>query len=171
MPLAHSYHLHNPHPPPPCTAPQTSLTTPPLTLPSLHHPSPSLHYTTPHPPFTIPPLTLSSLHHPHTAPTTPPLTLSSLHRPSHCPHYTTPSHCPHCTTPQPPFTTQPLTLPPTLHLHPSRAGITSVFNVQQRGEHPHCGPGLDPSSGFTYPTELFMQRKSEYSHQTHTDIH
>lgn len=44
----------------------------------------------------------------------------------------------------------------------SRAGITSVFNVQQRGEHPHCGPGLDPSSGFTYATEVFMQHKSEW---------
>ncbi|XP_072292010.1 protein tyrosine phosphatase domain-containing protein 1 [Eucyclogobius newberryi] len=37
-----------------------------------------------------------------------------------------------------------------------RLNIRSIINMQQPGEHSHCGPPLDPSSGFTYSPQLFM---------------
>ncbi|CAL1592168.1 unnamed protein product [Knipowitschia caucasica] len=37
-----------------------------------------------------------------------------------------------------------------------RLKIRSIINMQQPGEHSHCGPPLDPSSGFTYSPQLFM---------------
>ena len=39
-----------------------------------------------------------------------------------------------------------------------RAGIESVFNLQQPGEHKNCGPGLEESSGFTYLPEHLMSQ-------------
>ncbi|XP_055078652.1 protein tyrosine phosphatase domain-containing protein 1 isoform X2 [Periophthalmus magnuspinnatus] len=37
-----------------------------------------------------------------------------------------------------------------------RLNIQSIINMQQPGEHCHCGPPLDPSSGFTYSPQTFM---------------
>ncbi|KAK7891469.1 hypothetical protein WMY93_023432 [Mugilogobius chulae] len=40
-----------------------------------------------------------------------------------------------------------------------RLNIRSIINMQQPGEHAHCGPPLDPSSGFTYSPQLFMDNQ------------
>ncbi|XP_056907240.1 protein tyrosine phosphatase domain-containing protein 1 isoform X3 [Takifugu flavidus] len=37
-----------------------------------------------------------------------------------------------------------------------RLNIRSVINMQLPGEHAHCGPSLDPESGFTYSPHIFM---------------
>ncbi|KAJ0069717.1 hypothetical protein NL108_012355, partial [Boleophthalmus pectinirostris] len=37
-----------------------------------------------------------------------------------------------------------------------KLNIRSIINMQQPGEHCHCGPPLDSSSGFTYSPEIFM---------------
>uniref|UniRef100_H3DKR8 Zgc:77752 n=1 Tax=Tetraodon nigroviridis TaxID=99883 RepID=H3DKR8_TETNG len=37
-----------------------------------------------------------------------------------------------------------------------RLNIRSVINMQLPGEHAHCGPSLDPESGFTYTPQTFM---------------
>ncbi|XP_018519400.1 protein tyrosine phosphatase domain-containing protein 1 isoform X2 [Lates calcarifer] len=37
-----------------------------------------------------------------------------------------------------------------------RMNIRSVINMQLPGEHAHCGPPLDPDSGFTYSPQIFM---------------
>ncbi|XP_075875282.1 protein tyrosine phosphatase domain-containing protein 1 isoform X2 [Nelusetta ayraudi] len=37
-----------------------------------------------------------------------------------------------------------------------RLNIRSVINMQLPGEHGHCGPTLDPTSGFTYSPQVFM---------------
>ncbi|XP_034032556.1 protein tyrosine phosphatase domain-containing protein 1 isoform X2 [Thalassophryne amazonica] len=34
--------------------------------------------------------------------------------------------------------------------------IRSIINMQLPGEHAHCGPPLDPQSGFTYSPQIFM---------------
>ncbi|XP_052386924.1 protein tyrosine phosphatase domain-containing protein 1-like [Carassius gibelio] len=34
--------------------------------------------------------------------------------------------------------------------------IKSIINMQLPGEHAHCGPPLDPGSGFTYSPQIFM---------------
>ena len=35
-------------------------------------------------------------------------------------------------------------------------GVTAVFNLQEPGEHPHCGHGIDHKVGFSYnPEELY----------------
>uniref|UniRef100_A0A9J8D527 Protein tyrosine phosphatase domain-containing protein 1 n=3 Tax=Cyprinus carpio TaxID=7962 RepID=A0A9J8D527_CYPCA len=34
--------------------------------------------------------------------------------------------------------------------------IKSIINMQIPGEHAHCGPPLDPGSGFTYSPQIFM---------------
>jgi protein tyrosine phosphatase domain-containing protein 1 len=36
------------------------------------------------------------------------------------------------------------------------AGITAVINLTEPGEHPHCGDGLEATSGFPYLPETFM---------------
>ncbi|CAL8323443.1 unnamed protein product [Gadus morhua 'NCC'] len=38
-----------------------------------------------------------------------------------------------------------------------RLNIKSIINMQQPGEHAHCGPPLDPESGFTYSPQSFME--------------
>ncbi|KAM4618277.1 protein tyrosine phosphatase domain-containing protein 1 [Polymixia lowei] len=38
-----------------------------------------------------------------------------------------------------------------------RLNIKSIINMQLPGEHAHCGPPLDPSSGFTYSPQTFME--------------
>ena len=44
------------------------------------------------------------------------------------------------------------------HLRTCRAGIQSVFNLQQAGEHKNCGPGIEESSGFSYrPDDLMSE--------------
>lgn len=42
-----------------------------------------------------------------------------------------------------------------------RLNIRSVINMQLPGEHAHCGPSLDPESGFTYSPQVFMDNESE----------
>ncbi|XP_030587322.1 protein tyrosine phosphatase domain-containing protein 1 isoform X2 [Archocentrus centrarchus] len=37
-----------------------------------------------------------------------------------------------------------------------RLNIRSIINMQLPGEHAHCGPPLDPESGFTYSPQTFM---------------
>ncbi|XP_013867777.1 protein tyrosine phosphatase domain-containing protein 1 [Austrofundulus limnaeus] len=37
-----------------------------------------------------------------------------------------------------------------------RLKIRSIINMQLPGEHAHCGPPLDPESGFTYSPQIFM---------------
>ncbi|XP_029288858.1 protein tyrosine phosphatase domain-containing protein 1 [Cottoperca gobio] len=37
-----------------------------------------------------------------------------------------------------------------------RLNIKSIINMQLPGEHAHCGPALDPESGFTYSPQIFM---------------
>ncbi|XP_054475758.1 protein tyrosine phosphatase domain-containing protein 1 [Anoplopoma fimbria] len=37
-----------------------------------------------------------------------------------------------------------------------RLNIRSIINMQFHGEHAHCGPPLDPGSGFTYSPQIFM---------------
>ncbi|XP_034542021.1 protein tyrosine phosphatase domain-containing protein 1 [Notolabrus celidotus] len=37
-----------------------------------------------------------------------------------------------------------------------RLNIRSIINMQLPGEHAHCGPPLDPQSGFTYSPQIFM---------------
>ncbi|XP_074489342.1 protein tyrosine phosphatase domain-containing protein 1 [Sebastes fasciatus] len=37
-----------------------------------------------------------------------------------------------------------------------RLNIKSIINMQLPGEHAHCGPPLDPGSGFTYSPQIFM---------------
>ncbi|KAM9352504.1 protein tyrosine phosphatase domain-containing protein 1 [Symphorus nematophorus] len=38
-----------------------------------------------------------------------------------------------------------------------RLNIRSIINMQLPGEHAHCGPPLDPASGFTYSPQIFME--------------
>ncbi|XP_061678773.1 protein tyrosine phosphatase domain-containing protein 1 [Syngnathoides biaculeatus] len=38
-----------------------------------------------------------------------------------------------------------------------RLNIKSIINMQMPGEHAHCGPPLDPESGFTYSPQTFME--------------
>ncbi|RVE71932.1 hypothetical protein OJAV_G00056860 [Oryzias javanicus] len=38
----------------------------------------------------------------------------------------------------------------------NRLSIKSIINMQLPGEHAHCGPPLDPDSGFTYSPQTFM---------------
>ncbi|XP_061897037.1 protein tyrosine phosphatase domain-containing protein 1-like isoform X1 [Entelurus aequoreus] len=42
-----------------------------------------------------------------------------------------------------------------------RLNIRSIINMQVPGEHAHCGPPLDPGSGFTYLPQIFMENDSE----------
>ncbi|XP_055365747.1 protein tyrosine phosphatase domain-containing protein 1 [Betta splendens] len=37
-----------------------------------------------------------------------------------------------------------------------RLQIKSIINMQLPGEHAHCGPPIDPESGFTYTPQIFM---------------
>lgn len=43
----------------------------------------------------------------------------------------------------------------------NRKGITAIFNLTEPGEHPHCGDGLEASSGFPYLPETFMREGSK----------
>lgn len=43
---------------------------------------------------------------------------------------------------------------------PNRHGIKAVINLQTKGEHAHCGLGLEPG-GFSYDQEEFMENDSK----------
>lgn len=43
----------------------------------------------------------------------------------------------------------------------ARLNIKSIINMQLPGEHAHCGPPLDPDSGFTYSPQTFMDNDSK----------
>eukprot|EP01135_Chromosphaera_perkinsii_P005892 Nk52_evm25s370 gene=Nk52_evmTU25s370 len=38
-----------------------------------------------------------------------------------------------------------------------KLGISSIFNLQEPFEHPHCGYGIDKSYGFSYNPDVFMK--------------
>ncbi|XP_062860429.1 protein tyrosine phosphatase domain-containing protein 1 [Trichomycterus rosablanca] len=40
-----------------------------------------------------------------------------------------------------------------------KLNIKSIINMQLPGEHTHCGPELDPDSGFTYSPQIFMENQ------------
>lgn len=42
-----------------------------------------------------------------------------------------------------------------------RLNIKSIINMQLPGEHAHCGPDLDPNSGFTYSPQIFIENQSQ----------
>lgn len=44
----------------------------------------------------------------------------------------------------------------------TRKGITAVFNLQEPGEHPFCGDGIIPKTGFSYTPELLMNSQISY---------
>lgn len=39
--------------------------------------------------------------------------------------------------------------------------IVAVFNLTQKGEHPYCGYGIIPATGFSYSPEKLMNAGSE----------
>jgi len=39
----------------------------------------------------------------------------------------------------------------------NKIGINAIFNLQEPGEHPHCGDGIHPASGFSYFPEEFYE--------------
>lgn len=41
-------------------------------------------------------------------------------------------------------------------------GVTAVFNLQEPGEHPFCGDGIIPKTGFSYTPELLMNNGISY---------
>ncbi|XP_034161330.1 protein tyrosine phosphatase domain-containing protein 1 [Pangasianodon hypophthalmus] len=40
-----------------------------------------------------------------------------------------------------------------------KLNIKSIINMQLPGEHAHCGPELEPDSGFTYSPQIFMENQ------------
>ncbi|XP_053356800.1 protein tyrosine phosphatase domain-containing protein 1 isoform X2 [Clarias gariepinus] len=40
-----------------------------------------------------------------------------------------------------------------------KLNIKSIINMQLPGEHAHCGPDLDPNSGFTYSPQIFIENQ------------
>ena len=40
-------------------------------------------------------------------------------------------------------------------------GINAILNLQEPGEHPSCGDGILPRSGFSYLPEEFYERKEQ----------
>ncbi|XP_072551629.1 protein tyrosine phosphatase domain-containing protein 1 [Salminus brasiliensis] len=40
-----------------------------------------------------------------------------------------------------------------------KLNIKSIINMQLPGEHAHCGPDLEPDSGFTYSPQVFMENQ------------
>ena len=45
---------------------------------------------------------------------------------------------------------------------PFRKGVTAVFNLQEPGEHPYCGDGIDLKHGFSYTPENLMKNGISY---------
>lgn len=43
-----------------------------------------------------------------------------------------------------------------------RKGVTAIFNLQEPGEHPFCGDGINPKSGFSYTPELLMNNQISF---------
>ena len=48
--------------------------------------------------------------------------------------------------------------------------IGLVVNLQEIGEHAHCGPGVLPASGFSYLPETLMQHSIQYLHAGWQDM-
>ncbi|KPP68143.1 protein tyrosine phosphatase domain-containing protein 1-like, partial [Scleropages formosus] len=42
-----------------------------------------------------------------------------------------------------------------------KLSIKSIINMQLPGEHAHCGPPLEPDSGFSYSPQVFMENNSK----------
>ncbi|KAL2919716.1 hypothetical protein HK105_200630 [Polyrhizophydium stewartii] len=49
-------------------------------------------------------------------------------------------------------------------------GIRSIFNLQESGEHASCGDGIEPSSGFSYLPETWMDNGIFYYNFGWTDM-
>jgi len=41
-------------------------------------------------------------------------------------------------------------------------GVKGVFNLEEPGEHPYCGDGIIPKTGFSYTPEILMENRVEY---------
>ena len=52
----------------------------------------------------------------------------------------------------------------------NRKGVTAIFNLTEPGEHPHCGDGLEKTSGFPYLPESFMREGSKWVVPVNTDL-
>lgn len=51
-----------------------------------------------------------------------------------------------------------------------KANITAVFNLTEPGEHPYCGPGVLPHSGFPYTPEKLMKAGSKPPLRVHLPL-
>ena len=40
--------------------------------------------------------------------------------------------------------------------------IVAVFNLEEPGEHPYCGDGIIPKTGFSYTPEFLMNNHIQY---------
>ena len=40
--------------------------------------------------------------------------------------------------------------------------MKAIFNLEEPGEHPYCGDGIIPSTGFSYTPELLMNEGIQY---------
>jgi protein tyrosine phosphatase domain-containing protein 1 len=38
-------------------------------------------------------------------------------------------------------------------------GVKAIFNLEEPGEHPYCGDGIIPKTGFSYTPELLMRHQ------------
>lgn len=41
-------------------------------------------------------------------------------------------------------------------------GVKAIFNLEEPGEHPFCGDGIIPKTGFSYTPELLMRHQIQY---------
>ncbi|XP_015459946.3 protein tyrosine phosphatase domain-containing protein 1 [Astyanax mexicanus] len=51
-----------------------------------------------------------------------------------------------------------------------KLNIKSIINMQLPGEHAHCGPDLEPDSGFTYSPQVFMENQIYFYNFGMTDF-
>ncbi|XP_036441461.1 protein tyrosine phosphatase domain-containing protein 1 [Colossoma macropomum] len=51
-----------------------------------------------------------------------------------------------------------------------KLNIKSIINMQLPGEHDHCGPDLEPDSGFTYSPQIFMENQIYFYNFGMTDF-
>ncbi|XP_017574189.1 protein tyrosine phosphatase domain-containing protein 1 [Pygocentrus nattereri] len=51
-----------------------------------------------------------------------------------------------------------------------KLNIKSIINMQLPGEHDHCGPDLEPDSGFTYSPQTFMENQIYFYNFGMTDF-
>lgn len=49
-------------------------------------------------------------------------------------------------------------------------GVVAVFNLEEPGEHPYCGDGIIPKTGFSYTPELLMNKGIQYFNMYWKDL-